>query len=333
MTPPPPGPIDEVAPKALDPAVLRIHDVLRQPVGAGFLVTPELAITCAHVVSAALVGQAVEPGVGACVFVDLPLRPDQSGSGVPGGAGVMAVVEHWAPRQPDGSGDMAVLRLATPLADGVPVRLAESQSEDLWDDPVRVFGFPDGRPDGVWHSGVLRGRQGNGWVQIDPRPGGYRVSGGFSGSPVWDERLGGVVGMVAVAEAGDPAVSYLIPTDGLRTAWPRLRALAMPPSPFRSLKAFEESDAQVFCGRHVESEAIADLLARDQWVCVVSPSGSGKSSLALAGVVPASGRPGRWRSFFGRTPAEVLWRPWPPRCCPCWSRSCPRSSVWNDSPH
>ncbi|MFE7352396.1 trypsin-like peptidase domain-containing protein [Streptomyces sp. NPDC057543] len=286
MTPPSPEPIDEVAPQALDAAVLRIHDALRQPVGAGFLVTPELAITCAHVVSAALVGRGVEPDVGAGVFVDLPLRPDQSGSGVPGGAGVMAVVEHWAPRQPDGSADIAVLRLAVPIAAGVPMRLAESQSEDLWDDPVRVFGFPVGRPDGVWHSGVLRGRQGNGWVQIDPRPGGYRVSGGFSGSPVWDERLGGVVGMVAVAEAGDPAVSYLIPTDGLMTAWPSLRALAMPPSPFRSLKAFEESDAQIFCGRHVESEDIADLLARDQWVCVAGPSGSGKSSLALAGVVP-----------------------------------------------
>ncbi|MFF2902674.1 trypsin-like peptidase domain-containing protein [Streptomyces sp. NPDC057966] len=286
MTPPPLGPIDEVAPQSLDAAVLRIHDALGKPVGAGFLVTPELAITCAHVVSAALVGQGVEPGVGAGVVVDLPLRPDQSGSGVPGGSGVVAVVEHWAPRQPDGSGDIAVLRLAVPIAAGVPVRLAESQSEDPWDDPVRVFGFPVGRPDGVWHSGVLRGRQGNGWVQIDPRPGGYRVSGGFSGSPVWDERLGGVVGMVAVAEAGDPAVSYLIPTDGLMTAWPSLRALAMPPSPFRSLKAFDESDAQIFCGRRVESEDIADLLAHDQWVCVAGPSGSGKSSLALAGVVP-----------------------------------------------
>ncbi|MFH9355134.1 trypsin-like peptidase domain-containing protein [Kitasatospora sp. NPDC017646] len=286
MTAPAPGPIDGVAPKALDAAVLRIHDALSRPVGAGFLVTPELAVTCAHVVSAALVGQAVEPGVGAWVFVDLPLRPAQPGPGAPGVAGVMAVVEHWAPRQPDGSGDVAVLRLAAPLAGGVPVRPVESQSEDLWDDPVRVFGFPVGRSDGVWHSGVLRGRQGSGWVQIDPRPGGYRVSGGFSGSPVWDERLGGVVGMVAVAEAGDPAVSYLIPTDGLMAAWPQLRALALPPSPFRSLKAFEESDAQVFCGRQAESENVAVLLARDQWVCVAGPSGSGKSSLALAGVVP-----------------------------------------------
>ncbi|MER7581833.1 trypsin-like peptidase domain-containing protein [Kitasatospora sp. NPDC097691] len=286
MTPTPPGPLDGATPKALDAAVLRIHDALSRPVGAGFLVTPELAVTCAHVVSAALAGQTVEPGVGAWVFVDLPLCPAQAGPGAPGVAGVMAVVEHWAPRQPDGSGDVAVLRLAGPLAGGVPVRPVESQSEDLWDHPVRVFGFPVGRSDGVWHYGVLRGRQGSGWVQIDPHPGGYRVSGGFSGSPVWDERLGGVVGMVAVAEAGDPAVSYLTPTDGLMAAWPQLRALAMPPSPFRSLKAFEESDAQVFCGRQAESEDVAVRLARDQWVCVAGPSGSGKSSLALAGVVP-----------------------------------------------
>ncbi len=60
----------------------------------------------------------------------------------------------------------------------------------------------------------------------------------------------------------------------------------MPPSPFRSLKAFEESDAQVFCGRRTESEDVAALLARNQWVCVAGPSGSGKSSLALAGVIP-----------------------------------------------
>lgn len=77
MTAPVPGPIDGVAPKSLDAAVLRIHDALSRPVGAGFLVAPELAVTCAHVISAALVGQAVEPGVGVWVFVDLPLRPSQ----------------------------------------------------------------------------------------------------------------------------------------------------------------------------------------------------------------------------------------------------------------
>lgn len=41
-------------PKALDAALLRIRDARGEPVGLGFLVSPGLALTCAHVVSAAL---------------------------------------------------------------------------------------------------------------------------------------------------------------------------------------------------------------------------------------------------------------------------------------
>ncbi|MFF2546050.1 trypsin-like peptidase domain-containing protein [Kitasatospora sp. NPDC058063] len=286
MTAPVPGPVEGVGSNALDAAVLRIHDALSRPVGAGFLVAPDLAVTCAHVVSAALAGQGVEPGVGSWVFVDLPLLPVPSGAGRPAVAGVMAVVEHWVPRTPERGGDVAVLRLAAPLAGARPVRPVETRAENVWDHPVRVFGFPVGRSDGVWHAGVLRGRQGGGLLQVDLASRGYRVSGGFSGSPVWDDRLGGVVGMVTIAEATDPPVSYLTPTDGLTAAWPGLRAVAMPPSPFRSLTSFQESDAAVFHGRYTESEEVAVLTARERWVTVVGPSGSGKSSLAMAGVVP-----------------------------------------------
>ncbi|MFD9591897.1 trypsin-like peptidase domain-containing protein [Kitasatospora sp. NPDC059973] len=323
--------------KALDAAVLRVHDALARPVGAGFLVTPELALTCAHVVSAALAGQGVEAGVGSWVFVDLPLlprspaRPAPDGSprsdGPPGSpgpdgspgpegpdgpavAGAMAVVVHWVPRASDGSGDVALLRLAAPLAGARPVRPVETRSEDVWGNPVRVFGFPVGRSDGVWHSGVLRDRQGGGLMQVDLAAGGYRVSGGFSGSPVWDDRLGGVVGMVVVAEAGDPAASYLIPTDGLIAAWPELRAVALAPSPFRSLTSFRESDAHVFHGRRAESEEVALLSARERWVTVVGPSGSGKSSLAMAGVVPRRRAAGALavilRPDSGSTPLTAL---------------------------
>ncbi|MGV9271214.1 nSTAND1 domain-containing NTPase [Kitasatospora sp. NPDC003701] len=289
MTPPGTGPVEGGGARSLDAAVLRVHDALSRPVGAGFLVAPDLALTCAHVVSAALAGQGVEPGVGSWVFVDLPLltgpsRP--SGPDQPAVVGVMAVVEHWVPPTPERGGDVAVLRLAAPPAGARPVRPVESRSEDVWDHPVRVFGFPVGRSDGVWHSGVLRDRQGGGLLQVDPVSEGYRVSGGFSGGPVWDDRLGGVVGMVAMAEARDPSVSYLIPTDGLIAAWPALRELALPPSPFRSLTSFKESDAPVFHGRRAESEELAVLTARERWVTVVGPSGSGKSSLAMAGVVP-----------------------------------------------
>ncbi|MFC5887412.1 trypsin-like peptidase domain-containing protein [Kitasatospora aburaviensis] len=281
-----PGPVGGAGARALDAAVLRIHDGLSRPVGAGFLVTPELALTCAHVVSAALAGQGVDAGVGSWVFVDLPLLAVPSGPDERAVAGVLAVVEHWVPPRPGGGGDVAVLRLGGALADARPVRPVETRSEDVWDHPVRVFGFPVGRSDGVWHSGVLRNRQGGGLLQVDLTSGGYRVSGGFSGSPVWDDRLGGVVGMVTLAEVGDPAASYLIPTDGLAAAWPELRALAQPPSPFRSLTSFTEADAPFFHGRSAESEEVALLVARERWVTVVGPSGSGKSSLAMAGVVP-----------------------------------------------
>jgi hypothetical protein len=57
--------------------------------------------------------------------------------------------------------------------------------------------------------------------------------------------------------------------------------------PYRGLEPFREEDAGFFCGR---DDAIGQLVARVQehaLVAVVGPSGSGKSSLVFAGLVPA----------------------------------------------
>ena len=57
--------------------------------------------------------------------------------------------------------------------------------------------------------------------------------------------------------------------------------------PYRGLESFREEDAAFFCGR---DDAIHDLVARVQahaFVAVVGPSGSGKSSLVFAGLLPA----------------------------------------------
>lgn len=170
------------------------------------------------------------------------------------------------------------------MAQGRPVRMVDAP--DVWGHPARIFGFPEGRPAGVWHAGVLRSRQADGWIQTDLASDGYRVSGGFSGSPVWDEDLSAVVGMVVVAESGEPGASYLIPTDALLRDWEPLRALTLPPSPFRGLAPFQETDAATFHGREEESEELTAKVAAEHQVCLVGPSGSGKSSLALAGVVP-----------------------------------------------
>ncbi|MFE6286214.1 trypsin-like peptidase domain-containing protein [Streptomyces sp. NPDC057877] len=289
------------------PAVLRVRDGRGQPVGVAFLVSDTLALTCAHVVHAALgtAGDAAPPA-SARIQVDLPLVPAPQPDG--GAPATAAGVEHWVPPRAPGGGapvpaaragapsgrrrdadviepaDVAVLRLEAPLPGAVPVRLVDA--DVLWGHPVRAFGVPAGRSGGVWHAGVLRGRQADGWVQADLVGDGYPVSRGFSGGPVWDDRLSGVVGMVTVAESGQPPVSYLIPTRGLLAVRPELRAVTLPPSPFRGLSAFQETDAAVFHGRRAESDEVVRALTVEHRVTVVGPSGSGKSSLALAGVAP-----------------------------------------------
>ncbi|MFI1179669.1 trypsin-like peptidase domain-containing protein [Streptomyces sp. NPDC020799] len=301
----PPGAVERTGPKALDAAVLRICDARGIAVGLGFLVTADRALTCAHVVSAALgLPESTPPDASARLVVDLPLLSGAER----GGHRAEAHVEHWVAAQPSGTGDVAVLRLSTPLPDSQPVRLVEAQ--DVWGHPVRAFGFPAGRPGGVWHSGVLRARQSNGWVQADLAAHGYRISRGFSGGPVWDEKLVGVIGMVTVAEAGDPPAGYLVPTDGLLKAWSPLRELTLLPSPFRSLMPFQEADEEVFHGRRAETDELVGMLARERWTTLVGPSGSGKSSLALAGVVPRLRAAGTCavvvRPASGRSPLSAL---------------------------
>src|SRR5271165_4302610 len=63
--------------------------------------------------------------------------------------------------------------------------------------------------------------------------------------------------------------------------------------PYRGLEPFREEDAAFFCGR---DDAIRELVGRVQehgFVAVVGPSGSGKSSLVFAGLLPALRRQGR----------------------------------------
>jgi hypothetical protein len=282
---------------ALNSAVVRVWGSTGRPVGVGFLVAADLVLTCAHVVTEALaLPEDERPAGAATIDVDLPLiGPDR----------LAATVEHWTGPEPD----VAVLRLPSPPPGGHAIRLVDAP--DVWGHLMRTFGFPAGRDHGVWHVGRLRAQQAAGWVQAElAEATGYRVSGGFSGGPVWDEELGGVVGMVVVAESGSPPASYLIPTSGLLRAWPPLRDLALPRSPFRGLAAFRESDAPVFHGRDDDSAEVASLVRAEPVVALVGPSGSGKSSLAMAGVIPRLRRDGFAavvvRPSAGRSPLSAL---------------------------
>jgi formylglycine-generating enzyme required for sulfatase activity len=57
-------------------------------------------------------------------------------------------------------------------------------------------------------------------------------------------------------------------------------------SPFPGLRSFNATDAPIFFGRKRETNELLDWLRRERFVAVVGASGSGKSSLVAAGVLP-----------------------------------------------
>src|SRR5262245_19559562 len=208
-------------------------------VGAGFLVSATHVCTCAHVVAAALgtAPDAESPPEG-LVSLDFPLLV---------GAEATAEVTSWLPVRDDDTGDLALLRLTdTPPETARPARLAGA--EDLWGHRIRVFGFPKGRPDGVWVEGRLRGRQGTGWLQMEALTPGPVVQQGFSGSPVWDEELRAVVGLTVTTESGS-STAYLLPSERIRLLWPDAGGC-----PYRGLAAFQEAGAPLFHGRERDIE-------------------------------------------------------------------------------
>jgi WD40 repeat protein len=66
-----------------------------------------------------------------------------------------------------------------------------------------------------------------------------------------------------------------------------LEAIQVPSSPFPGLRPFEFQESHLFFGRDGQIEKLLDKLIRTRFLAVVGTSGSGKSSLARAGLMPA----------------------------------------------
>jgi class 3 adenylate cyclase len=58
-------------------------------------------------------------------------------------------------------------------------------------------------------------------------------------------------------------------------------------NPYKGLRAFEEADAPDFFGREALTEHLVERIQTTRFLAVVGPSGSGKSSVVRAGLVPA----------------------------------------------
>ncbi|MFF5246695.1 trypsin-like peptidase domain-containing protein [Streptosporangium sp. NPDC000095] len=280
----------EDADTILAAGTVRLRDGHGDSAGTGFLVGDGLVLTCAHVVCDALgKPRDAEVLVGARVALDLPLL---AGPGVPG-YDIEAEVAHWVPIREDRGGDVAVLRLLAPAPGARP--LPTSLSRRLWEHGSRIVGFTGASDRPVWQRGSLLGPAGKGWVQLSRADGQtVRVTGGFSGSPVWDNALGAVVGMIVAAEpARDDQQAYMLHLGALADEIPALAEAFLVPTPFRGLEPFREEDADVFFGRGEDTETVVRALRGDHAaVTLCGPSGCGKSSLALAGVAPVMRRAG-----------------------------------------
>lgn len=197
----------------------------RRVVGAGTVISPDLVLTCAHVVAQALDADASGPAPTDVVTLDFP--------GSTSRAPVVARVRHdgWAPVAEDNGGDLALLSVEETLpADVRAARLRPC------DDPggrrVRAFGHPAGLDGGVWARADLIGSGGPfpGWMQFDGLDtAGRPVAAGFSGAGVLDES-DSVIGMVVAADrARETKVAWMIPVEVIGSQLPPLAGLISPP--------------------------------------------------------------------------------------------------------
>ncbi len=176
--------------QAFKSAITRVYDVDGNVVGAGFLVSDNHILTCTHIIASALrIPEYVQKKSGRLLELDFPLiRPEQR---------LSAQVVFWnKSNSADLKNDIACLQLKgnCPL-DVKPLSLIKAENHE--EHSCIIFGFPQGHREGVWATGVLHHELQNRLMKLDSiKVLGYPIEAGFSGSPVWDEFLGGVVGMI-----------------------------------------------------------------------------------------------------------------------------------------
>lgn len=110
------------------------------------------------------------------------------------------------------------------------------------------------------------------------------------------------------ATASDPAMRFGRTEDFLRAMRQALGAdvvvdLSLGPdsdvrNPYRGLRAFQEPDAADFFGRDALIDELIEQVEQRPLVAVVGPSGSGKSSVVRAGLLPNLRRAGSERPWF-----------------------------------
>ncbi|MBD1877180.1 trypsin-like peptidase domain-containing protein [Nodosilinea sp. FACHB-131] len=191
-------------------------------VGAGFWVEGGYLLTCAHVIRDALALQSEESALGRTVRINFPfVSLSQKLT-----AKVLLYRYDKGEDTPDE--DIAGLRVLESLPEGVcPARVVSSYE---FRNPYQVLGFPKGHGKGIGSYGQLLEELPNGLVQMeDTKAEGVAILPGFSGTPVWDEGSGSVVGMVVAREKDQPQakIGFMVPGRQLLAVRRELESLGL----------------------------------------------------------------------------------------------------------
>jgi WD40 repeat protein len=240
-----------------------------RPFGTGFLIAKDVAVTCAHVVESA----------GETLHVRFTGREEI----------LPAEVLREYQRDPN-HGDIAFLRLGNVPAGCNPLSMGAAE-HSFSGNSFQAFGYPTlSAVEGVHARGEILGmvtEEGQRLLQLRS----MELNQGHSGSPVWDEQRGIVVGMVVSVYKSDASgklrdTAFAVPSETLWQVYP-----AIGPSetaPYRGLETFTEETADFFFGRQGLTKKLLKVLrGGNRFLAVLGPSGSGKSSVVRAGVLPA----------------------------------------------
>jgi len=143
---------------------------------------------------------------------------------------------------------------------------------------------------------VIEEKQGRAFPVIPVLLAGADLTPSFLFANTWID-LRAELDSLAVAEqldAFERAISAIVP------ATTSAAERAAPLCPYRGLEAFDEEHAAFFAGRSAFASELFKFTSRKELVVVVGPSGSGKSSVVQAGLVPILRPPGAARNHMGR---------------------------------
>ncbi len=249
-------------------SILRLINSNGKTVGTGFLVAPDLAVTCAHVVVAA---GAID---GDTVQVQFTGRSEK----------ISALVDpkYWRDVK---KGDVAFLRLDDVPDEIHPLPLglaAQSQSGESF----YSFGYASAAEiQGIGARGeIITFLPDKNYLQIRA----HEADHGISGGPVLDEKRDVVIGMISMGHTSasrNAETTFAIPTEFLLAICPEIKPSET--CPFMGLDPFTKNSEQYYFGRNdLIQKFTSTLRGGCRFLAILGPSGCGKSSLVQAKLLP-----------------------------------------------